>query len=124
MSATMLSCGHAANATDQDGKPSCAICAFNGSKAVPVEPPDLKGRYARCGCGRTVPSTLDGSLAFFEFRGDGSHSAKDICRNCSYAENAHTPEVMQRNNALNCKDFEPHGAFEFDNYYCGCRGWS
>jgi hypothetical protein len=123
MTKVMLSCGHAANATDGNGQPSCAICA-GLHQSVPVDAPNLTGRYARCGCGRTAPSTLDGSLAFFEFRGEGSRSALDICRNCSYAENAHKPEVMKRNNALDCHSFEPHGAFEFDNFYCGCRGWS
>jgi hypothetical protein len=23
-----------------------------------------------------------------------------------------------------CKQFTPHGAYEFDEYYCGCHGWN
>lgn len=78
-------------------------------------------RTAKCGCGRIEPSSAD--LPFFEFRGEASLDAKRVCRHCHYFEVAHTPEVMVRNAALKCTTFEPHGAFEFDVFYCGCRGW-
>ncbi len=79
------------------------------------------GRNAKCGCGRIEPSSTE--LAFFEFRGDESTAAKYTCKHCGYFEVAHTPEVMARNAALKCTNFEPRGAFEFDVFYCGCRGW-
>ncbi len=80
-------------------------------------------RIAKCGCGNTRPSSEGEKLASFEFTGEGSKRALDICRNCAYAEVAHTPEVMARNKNLKCMRFEPHGAYEFDSFYCGCRGW-
>lgn len=127
---TMLSCGHAANATDGNGQPSCAICAG----ILPVEivsTPDLTGRIARCayGCGAQQPSSMD--LAFFEFRGDGSRDAIGVCK-CGWGLMAHTPEYMRKNvkgNQLTvveqgkCQGFEPRGGQQFDLYYCGCRGW-
>lgn len=94
--ATMMKCGHAANATcsKRDGVdldppiPSCAICSC-------VEPadeaPNLTGRTACCSyshgrdgkpCTAEEPSSL--SLAFFE----------------------HTPGQ------------------DHDRYYCGCWGWN
>lgn len=38
----------------------------------------------------------------------------------------HSVEVVQitpERNTHQCKTFEPHGPYEFDSYYCGCRGW-
>lgn len=89
----------------------------------PAVAPDLTGRVARCGCGSERPSTLDGSLAFFEFRGEGSRAALTTCKNCGYGDQAHTPEVMARNKALKCTNCEPHGAYPYDLFYDGCRGW-
>ena len=123
----MLSCGHAANYID--GR--CAICAGMRDN-VPVAPPDLTYRVARCTCGRTTPSTLDGSLAFFEFCGEGSPRATDICGECHYASCAHDPAYMAKNVPSNrktvieqgkCSGFRPQGMLAFDSYYCGCRGW-
>lgn len=130
MEHVMLSCGHAANATDGNGQPACAICV-GLEKSVPVAAPNLTGREARCGkfCA-VVPSSLD--LAFFEFRGEGSPVSKRTCKKCGYADVAHDPAHMQRNVPSNrktvveqgkCSGFEPHGAYEYDTYYCGCRGW-
>ncbi len=85
--------------------------------------PDLTGRMAKCGCGHTVASTFDNSIAFFQFRGEGSRDALENCKNCWYSRRAHEPEVMAKNLALKCTNFEPHGPYEFDSFYCGCRGW-
>lgn len=78
-------------------------------------------RVAKCGCGRAEPSSKH--LAFFQDRGPDSKDAQHTCKQCHYYDVAHTPEVMARNKNLKCTDFEPHGAFEFDSFYCGCRGW-
>lgn len=80
-------------------------------------------RMAKCGCGALRPSIDFKNLAFFEYRGKGSTAATESCKNCKYHQNAHRPEVMAKNTALKCTNFEPHGAFEFDVFYCGCRGW-
>jgi hypothetical protein len=117
----MMGCGHRQNARTGDGRPACAICTGTDPLAlVVVQDPSLEGRLARCMCGNTRPSieSEDGSLAFFEFRGEGSPKAKQMCKHCRYYEVAHRPEKNH-----DCKTFEPHGAFEFDEYYCGCRGW-
>jgi hypothetical protein len=89
----------------------------------------LAGREARCTCGQTAPSTkaLDGYLAFFKYRGEGSRAATDSCKHCGYAEIAHTQEdTKQRMNVVTrgkCPGFEPKGDWGYDTYYCGCRGW-
>lgn len=123
MNATMMKCGHAANATDSDGRPVCAICIGldKDAEEIDIAPPNLASRNARCSCGRVAPSDPK-ALAFFEYCGPGAREATDICV-CGYASVAHTPEVMARNKALKCTTFTPRGPREFDRYYCGCRGW-
>ena len=128
----IMECGHSANAhttipanpddSDQlawckehDGDKipihSCAIC---GCK-VATRMPDLQGRIAKCSCGKEKESSVD--LAFFEFKGVGSHRAENICKHCGYHLIPHT------NGKITDHEFEPHGPFEFDEYYCGCQGW-
>jgi hypothetical protein len=98
----------------------------------------LTGRTARCGCGAERPSAGDGrgSLAFFEYLGPGSRPAEIVCRHCRYHDVAHDPDHMatlapDRNGLRRptvvesgkCPGFEPHGPFDHDRFYCGCRGW-
>ena len=61
----MMLCGHAANATDENGQPACVICMPNPTASQIDDtyqvPP---GRMAMCHyCKRLVPSSTD--LAFF-----------------------------------------------------------
>lgn len=85
----------------------------------------LAGRSARCACGKIRPS--DETLAFFEYRGDGSHDATETCKHCRYFKVAHKPggnsSVKGYRNRFVCAKFEPMGASEFDAYYCGHGGW-
>ncbi len=81
----------------------------------------LAGRLAKCDCGATKPSHIN--LPFFEFQGENSDRARTSCKNCPYFDTAHTDEVRARNPRVKCINFEPHGAYEFDRMYCGCRGW-
>jgi hypothetical protein len=91
----------------------------------------LEGREARCTCGQTAPSikALDGRLAFFEFRGEGSTSATEQCKHCGYYHVAHTEQAPVWKNGKTavenrgCPGFEPRGDWGYDTYYCGCRGW-
>lgn len=76
----------------------------------------MSERQARCICGSTVPSS--DKLAFFEFRGEGSKHATEICK-CGYNITAHHVQHI----AAHCQDATPRGPHEFDGYYCGCRGW-
>ena len=130
----MMKCGHAANATNGDGKPSCAICIGlrAGADEVDTAPPDLSGRQAKCSCGRIEQSDAK-RLAFFEYCGLGSRAATEICK-CGYADVAHAVEGMARNVPSNrktviedgrCKRgaFDARGPQEFDRYYCGHAGW-
>ena len=135
----MMACGHAANATDEDGEPVCAICFGTGgdpwrATTRAERTIDLAGREARCSCGRTEPSNT--SLAFFEFRGEGSPQAIKSCKHCGYHDVAHDPGHMEtlvhkRDGSRRptvvesgkCPGFEPRGAWEYDGFYCGCRGW-
>lgn len=85
----------------------------------------LQGREARCYCGRTRPSTdalegEHGKLAFFEYRGPESERAQKTCRHCRYHDVAHKPGSSKHV----CDNFEAMvEGYEYDTYYCGCRGW-
>jgi hypothetical protein len=135
---TIMACDHVANATNEQGEPVCAICYGTDSRAeiaVAVsEEPDLTGREARCGCGSVRPSSTD--LAFFEYRGVGSRQARESCKHCGYNECAHDPAYMdtlvhnrdgsRRQTVVEsgkCLGFEARGAWDYDLFYCGCRGW-
>lgn len=65
----ILRCGCAANATDQNGKPSCAVhVGLTDTEVEPIQP-DLTGRMAKCEyCKRTKPSSTE--LAFFSHHPD------------------------------------------------------
>jgi len=123
----MMGCGHAANGHDENGDPVCVICVnLDPGAEQPVAPPNLDGRIARCSCGRVAESAT--SLAFFEFRGEGSRSATDSCKHCRYAEVAHRRKrelqaLGDHHLKLVCDHFEPSGSWEYDSWYCGCRGW-
>ncbi len=80
----------------------------------------LAARTAKCAeCDHTAPSS--DKLAFFEFRGENSQDARMLCK-CGYYEMAH--DRKRDSPGLNaCDHFEPHGPYDMDKYYCGCRGW-
>lgn len=85
---------------------------------------NLKERTAKCQCGAEQVSDKD--LAFFSFRGEGSKDATDSCGTCGYAEVAHTrAQELNEPHLAHCRthEFTPHGAWEYDVFYCGCRGW-
>ncbi len=126
MSEVLMECGHVASGTDENG-PACAICIGINPGAVIVKQamPGFTDRYARCSCGTIEKSSL--SLAFFEFRGEGSRQAIESCKNCGYSLVAHTQEQTrtQKNVVLRgeCPGFEAKGAWEYDGFYCGHGGW-
>lgn len=83
--------------------------------------PVLAGRQARCSCGKRRPSSIAKTDEFaFEYRGAGSHAATQ-CKHCGYFECAHETGLPHLRHV--CEHYEPHGAHEFDLFYCGCRGW-
>ena len=116
----MMKCGHVANALRTNTGPTkhdppldcCTIC--DCIEEAPM--PDLTGRMAACMCGRKEPS--DPELAFFEWRGEGSPRSEYQCT-CGYTKPAHNKPHVQNQ----CEGFTPRGPFEYDSYYCGCRGW-
>jgi hypothetical protein len=121
MKTPMMKCGCAAQGTIQrwgetEKKPGCIV---HECTDVAETEPDLSQRMARCGCGRTEPSSPN--LAFFEFTGEGSRTATETCE-CGYNRTAHTDEIRGRNEGV-CATFKPQGAQRFDRFYCGCRGW-
>ena len=121
----LLACGHRANSTITDHEtgarsPGCAICVGLAPGATtPVPEPDLTGRSARCSCGATRPSDSERGLAFFEYLGPKSPAALQRCR-CGYYDTAHVPGARYQ---VKDHPFKPHGAYEFDTYYCGHAGW-
>jgi hypothetical protein len=91
-----------------------ALAALDNAPTRPR--PSLAGRRSKC-CGEPIPSQW--TLAFFEYRGEGSRAALLHCKHCGYYEAAHSIDVAPRH----CGRFEPHGAYDYDIHYCGCRGW-
>lgn len=91
----MMKCGHAATGTNGDGNPSCVSCAGldPGASEVDESPPSLVGRAAQCPYCKRLGPSTT-DLPFFEYLGPGSRHYK--CKN---------------------------GPKEFDEFYCGCRGW-
>jgi hypothetical protein len=111
-----------------------------------VSGPDLTGRTARCTyygkrkalgsysssscdagrdapiCNCTRPSSTD--LAFFKFCGGGTPAAF-ICRHCRYSLVAHADGRCPQGGSRRPRStrYEPQGAQEFDEFYCGCHGW-
>ena len=77
----------------------------------------LTGRMAKCSYGCSIVPSHEG-LPFFTFKGEGSEDAQRCCKNCPYHNVAHG-----KGHGDVCNNFEPKGAFEFDQFYCGCRGW-
>jgi hypothetical protein len=114
----LLKCGHTDSSLifDKEKKNWVRACGLCNVTEEETQFP-LEGREAICSCGHRQPSAKFESLAFFEFRGEGSKKAKIMCKHCGYYDTAHSRPDME------CKTFEPKGAFEFDSFYCGCRGW-
>lgn len=84
----------------------------------------LAGRQAKCSLCDKFRSSHPG-LPFFEYRGEGSRAVVEKCGTCSYNVVAHTPETMARSHMKRIEphEFVPYGSWEYDLYYCGCRGW-
>lgn len=73
---------------------------------------NLEGRFARCTCGSTRPSESD--MGYFEYRGDGSRQASDMCT-CGMAEAAHKMPFF----VGQCEAFTPRGPMDYDSFFCG-----
>lgn len=104
MMTPMMKCGHAANATNSDGKPVCAICILIGLGADEVAAtPALSGRIAKCSytkCHETWLRKHD--THYGEFGADGQSFAPS---------------------STNLPFFEHKPDKPFDEYFCGCWGW-
>lgn len=107
--------------------------ALNDPKAIAwvertnMPEPDLPteewlNREAICTCGALSPSS--DTLPFFEFRGEGSKTATNRCRNCSYYVSAHDDKAAGLTaNKFICSHFVPSGPWRYDSFYCGHAGW-
>lgn len=83
---------------------------------------DVTVRVARCDCGREEPSSPN--LPFFQFRGEGSPEATDVCV-CGFYDTAHEAKrTGRRVSSAVCDEFTPRGPLPTDIFYCGCRGFS
>jgi hypothetical protein len=80
-------------------------------------------RFAKC-CEESPIMESSKSLAFYEFRGEGSKDAINLCI-CGYHRVAHVPDLTHSctKNCGHCNNFQPHGPYEYDRYYCGHMGW-
>lgn len=83
----------------------------------------LEGRIAKCSsCSTEVPSSE--SLAFFEFRGEGSYFANELCFVCGYHSVVHNPVNPSTGRpGITDHKFESRGDLGRDSFYCGCYGW-
>ena len=113
----IMKCGHAPNAIDGEGNPACVIC-FGSIEAKTIIEIELElGRKAQCSiCDKVVDSREH--LPFFRYRGKASYEALHKCK-CGYYDVAHGREGSM----CKCDKFVAHGEYEYDEYYCGCRGW-
>lgn len=88
--------------------------------------PLIVGRKARCTyqCENSIMDS-DTILPFFEYRGEGSKYATEICKNCNFHFIAHERKKVDglHVHPKICDNFVPNGAHEFDVYYNGCEGW-
>lgn len=74
--ATMMKCGHVANAIDEAGNPVCVICVGITPNATIVaeDVPNLDGREAACPyCNKKTKSSTD--LPFFDYRPNETHDS-------------------------------------------------
>lgn len=99
----LMKCGHAANGTSEDGSPVCIICVMGGSndpaKQI-ADPVDLTGRTARC--------------AFYGGGAVGDHNCGPCRgRKCDCEKPSSTDLAFFGHNPKS----------QYDNFYCGCRGW-
>jgi len=100
-----------------------AKCAYHGQRTSP------RGSYGggnECNYGQrdhkvcTCVQPSSKELPFFEFLGEGSREATQICK-CGYHKDAHGESP--RHGRIKCTDFQPKGPQQFDKFYCGCSGW-
>ena len=123
----ILACGHSSYVLEHE-KPYCAIDFPEPESVTIMETPNLSGRKAKCSFASSpnhkppVDSEID--LPFFEYKGPDSFRGRITCKNCGFYEQAHGGDKRRYypENRI-CDNFESVGAFEFDEYYCGCRGW-
>lgn len=124
MGNVLMMCGHAADGYATSGWPVCVTCyPAIESQVEDQRTIDLTGRRAKCAYHHNENDTVESSfnLPFFEFRGEGSRDSKWHCKHCFYYEPVHDPNYSHYKPLDH--EFEAHGAFEYDRYYCGCRGW-
>jgi hypothetical protein len=112
---------YVAHAELPGGQPSCTLHPSLAAAKAHVEEVTAEPttRMAQCSCGKVEPSSR--RLAFLVDRGPGSRAAAETCAHCHYTAAAH--ERVDRRNTMVCDHFEAHGPFDYDAYYCGCRGW-
>lgn len=149
----IMACGCRAMAVDQDGNPACVIhdcfivaetqpdltgrrarCEGYGGKSPHSRDCIISGSDCRkgkpCSC-ELASDGSEGDLPFFEYRGPGSYEAAMKCKNCNFLYQAHKKKEQEFANidyksplGKVCDNFEPHGPYEYDRFYCGCTmGW-
>ena len=101
----MMECGHAANAQNGKGEPSCVICVgiHPGAEKVVANPPDLSKRTARCSYYGSVPTGR-------------SHEGPHGCERGK-------PCMCERPSSSELAFFSHKADKPHDDFYCGCWGW-
>jgi hypothetical protein len=87
----------------------------------------INERMAKCGCGSVRPSKDREVLAFFEDLSDEALAGKPVallsCGTCGMNEGVHHEvNVFTGGWGITDHDFVRR-VYEFDRFYCGCRGW-
>ena len=89
--------------------------------------PPSPDRAAKCGCGTIKPSVDLANDSFFENLSPEAVAATPLerrsCGHCGYNEICHHPINRGTGRAGITDHVFVERTFEFDRFYCGCRGW-
>lgn len=80
-------------------------------------------RMARCSCGNERPSADREILPFFEDHGEDSKWATEQCHCLGLKEIHQEINPSTGRAGVTDHEFHPRGPAEYDEFYCGCRGW-
>lgn len=110
--ATMMKCGCAATAkTVPEGNP---VCVVHACKDAAESEPDLTGRTARCTYRKGPGCEANASRSRQRMQGG----------EVQYGQVPRGKKTAEAPSSTDLPFFQHHPDREYDDYYCGCFGWS